>query len=453
MTHACFGRQFKDQSAYFGENAIDVSITTRGTRLLRDCWGLNLEQRLWWKGKLRKYNPWQQSTCLNKRKKAPPVRRRLDVIGNMKYAGEAGIFKMEVSLLTRVLVATSWSLCFNVSTMMSSLILINPYRSFYFAVDHMDLFSGLNCTTPLKFLVPNMSSEMKEERREEDNGKACGDEYRGKSSTEVVRTVTEEEVDEFFKILRRLHVATRTVARVNGGDAERELPSKKRKRIQSLGLRSSLDTNEVQDGESDGINRVGLRNLGLDLNCQPETEAVKIVERESRLGPASGRRVSVRAVAGAPRATFRSHPWRICFWSKGAVVWRFGTVKLVVLPVDVSCPGGGGSYSSVTASPCLREVEVSSAPSSSVLSPGVFQFVGSVLDPACCSCVVLGSWFQVVHDLDWIDEALRSEDKSLKRRVGFDGGSQWCSSGDGQVEAEETRVILTVLIFTRVQPP
>ncbi|WZZ87805.1 protein NIM1-INTERACTING 2-like [Brassica napus] len=121
-----------------------------------------------------------------------------------------------------------------------------------------------------------MSSEMKEERREEDNGKACGDEYRGKSSTEVVRTVTEEEVDEFFKILRRLHVATRTVARVNGGDAERELPSKKRKRIQSLGLRSSLDTNEVQDGESDGINRVGLRNLGLDLNCQPETEAVKM---------------------------------------------------------------------------------------------------------------------------------------------------------------------------------
>ncbi|WZZ84944.1 hypothetical protein YC2023_113523 [Brassica napus] len=26
---------------------------------------------------------------------------------------------------------------------------------------------------------------------------------------------------------------------------------------------------------------------------------------------------------------FRSHPWRICFWSKSAVVWGFGAVKLV----------------------------------------------------------------------------------------------------------------------------
>ncbi|XP_013595187.1 PREDICTED: uncharacterized protein LOC106303476 [Brassica oleracea var. oleracea] len=66
----------------------------------------------------------------------------------------------------------------------------------------------------------------------------------------------------------------------------------------------------------------------------------------------------------------RSHPWRICFWSKSAVVWRFGAVKLIVLPVDVSFSGGGGSYSSVTAGPCFREVEASSAPPSSVLSPG-----------------------------------------------------------------------------------
>lgn len=122
------------------------------------------------------------------------------------------------------------------------------------------LFPGLNSTTPLKFLVPNMSSVKKEERREED-----------------VRTVTEEEVDEFFKILRRLHVATRMAARVNGGGVvERELPSKKRKRRQSLESKSSLDTNDVQDGESDGRTRVGLRNSGLDLNCIPEPEAVKM---------------------------------------------------------------------------------------------------------------------------------------------------------------------------------
>ncbi|ESQ32901.1 hypothetical protein EUTSA_v10005164mg [Eutrema salsugineum] len=113
-----------------------------------------------------------------------------------------------------------------------------------------------------------MSSEKKEERREEGNG--------GRSSTEVVRTVTEEEVDEFFKILRRVHVATRTAAKVNGGIGEGELPSKKRKRSQSLGLRNSLDTNGVRDGEFDGINRVGLRNPGLDLNCKPEPEAVSL---------------------------------------------------------------------------------------------------------------------------------------------------------------------------------
>nr|VDD27186.1 unnamed protein product [Brassica oleracea] len=67
----------------------------------------------------------------------------------------------------------------------------------------------------------------------------------------------------------------------------------------------------------------------------------------------------------------RSHLRRICFWIKGAVVWRLGAVKLVVLPFDVSFPGGAGSYSSVAAGPCLQEVEVSSAPPSSVLSPGV----------------------------------------------------------------------------------
>lgn len=115
-----------------------------------------------------------------------------------------------------------------------------------------------------------MSSVKREERREEDNGNI------EKPSTEVVRTVTEEEVDEFFKILRRVHVATRTVAKVNGGVVERELPSKKRKRSQNLGLRNSLDSNGVRDGELDGISRVGLQGLGLDLNCKPEPDCVSL---------------------------------------------------------------------------------------------------------------------------------------------------------------------------------
>ncbi|KAG5400532.1 hypothetical protein IGI04_015139 [Brassica rapa subsp. trilocularis] len=47
----------------------------------------------------------------------------------------------------------------------------------------------------------------------------------------------------------------------------------------------------------------------------------------------------------------------------------FGVVKLFVVTVDVPFPGGGGSYSSVAVGPCLREVEATSAPPSSVLSP------------------------------------------------------------------------------------
>ncbi|KAG2301598.1 hypothetical protein Bca4012_059844 [Brassica carinata] len=117
-----------------------------------------------------------------------------------------------------------------------------------------------------------MSLAKKQERREEDNG----DGSKGRSSTEVVRTVTEEEVDEFFKILRRVHVATRTAAKVNVGVDERELPSKKRKRSQSLGLRDSLHGNGVRDEEFDGITRIGLGNSGLDLNCKPEPETVSL---------------------------------------------------------------------------------------------------------------------------------------------------------------------------------
>ncbi|CAN8266498.1 unnamed protein product [Cochlearia groenlandica] len=111
-----------------------------------------------------------------------------------------------------------------------------------------------------------MSCEKREQRREEVNGEYDGN--REKSSTETVRTVTEEEVDEFFKIIRRVHVATRTVTKINGDVDE---PSKKRKRSQG---RNSIDINDVRDGELDEMNRVGLRNSGLDLNCKPEPEPV-----------------------------------------------------------------------------------------------------------------------------------------------------------------------------------
>lgn len=43
----------------------------------------------------------------------------------------------------------------------------------------------------------------------------------------------------------------------------------------------------------------------------------------------------------------------------------------IVLLGYVSTPGGGSSYRSFAAGPCLREEETSLVPPSSVLSPGV----------------------------------------------------------------------------------
>ncbi|WZZ40341.1 hypothetical protein YC2023_036600 [Brassica napus] len=60
---------------------------------------------------------------------------------------------------------------------------------------------------------------------------------------------------------------------------------------------------------------------------------------------------------------------------------------------------------------CLREVDASSDPLLSVLSPGGEGSL-SLASPAL-----------VCLTLDWIDEALRSEDKAWKRRVGLDRGS------------------------------
>ncbi|KAH0917817.1 hypothetical protein HID58_025477 [Brassica napus] len=94
-----------------------------------------------------------------------------------------------------------------------------------------------------------------------------------------------------------------------------------------------------------------------------------------RLDPAIGRRVSVRAVAGFPRVTievlgsrsptsplpsalpelcYRSHPWWICRWSKGADVWRVSAMKLGAWLVVFLFPGGGGYYSSIAAGLCFR---------------------------------------------------------------------------------------------------
>ena len=71
-------------------------------------------------------------------------------------------------------------------------------------------------------------------------------------------------------------MATRTGAKVNVGVDERGLPTKKRKRSQSLGLVNSLHSNGVRDGELDGVTPVGLRKSSFDLNCKPEPETVSL---------------------------------------------------------------------------------------------------------------------------------------------------------------------------------
>ncbi|CAN6844044.1 unnamed protein product [Brassica oleracea] len=168
-----------------------------------------------------------------------------------------------------------------------------------------------------------------------------------------------------------------------------------------------------------------------------------------------------------------SHPRRICFWIKGAVVWRLGAVKLVVLPFDVSFPGGGGSYSSVAAGPCLREVQTFSVPPSSVLSPGGEGSL-SLASPALGVSVrwigfgsrlwlVCGSGF-VVHSFVQSDElstgSMKLSEVKTKRgseeiwfrwRLSGNLSSRFAvvapatsRGGDGQVEAEATRVVLMV---------
>ncbi|KAF3522112.1 hypothetical protein F2Q69_00046920 [Brassica cretica] len=137
---------------------------------------------------------------------------------------------------------------------------------------------------------------------------------------------------------------------------------------------------ETQERETQTQISFPLNAFSSPINAFHKITNITQSERESRSKIGSGERPARnRKDVGfsllfcllclPPCLNSRSGPIRGCFWSKGAVVWRLCAVKLVVLPVEVSFPGGGGSYSSVAAGPCLREVEAFSAPPSSVLSP------------------------------------------------------------------------------------
>lgn len=101
-----------------------------------------------------------------------------------------------------------------------------------------------------------------EKRKRDDLGKFDGK----RAKLEEDRTVTEEEVEEFFTILGRIHAAARHFRKTDG--AGRKFTSKK--------LRLSF---EAQDfGEDNGVinkddqKKMAEENSGLDLNSDPASK-------------------------------------------------------------------------------------------------------------------------------------------------------------------------------------
>ncbi|WZZ68005.1 hypothetical protein YC2023_079375 [Brassica napus] len=138
--------------------------------------------------------------------------------------------------------------------------------------------------------------------------------------------------------------------------------------VRQLKKKRNTNTSSAPKQQS---NSSSLSNCDLKTNVLSSDKSKAVKPTSKLILPGASNAIGLVIMLTSVKTRNRwSHPRRICFWSKGAVVWRLGAVKLVVLPVDVSFPGGGGSFSSVTAGPCLREVEASSALSSSVFSPG-----------------------------------------------------------------------------------
>ncbi|KAK9903798.1 hypothetical protein M0R45_000908 [Rubus argutus] len=71
------------------------------------------------------------------------------------------------------------------------------------------------------------------------------------------KAVTEDEVEEFFAILRRIHVAVTHFRNATGGGTK----------YMDGGLRAVLESNEEEDGDAKKK-----ENVGWDLNADPEPE-------------------------------------------------------------------------------------------------------------------------------------------------------------------------------------
>ncbi|ONI31394.1 hypothetical protein PRUPE_1G309800 [Prunus persica] len=105
-----------------------------------------------------------------------------------------------------------------------------------------------------------------EKRKRDDGGGVEG--KKAKVEGDHPETVTEEEVEEFFAILRRIHVAAKYLGKTDDGLTA------------SMKWRPSF---EVQDFEEDNINLIKDQKDGekkaegdfsLDLNSHPETESI-----------------------------------------------------------------------------------------------------------------------------------------------------------------------------------
>ncbi|ESR50910.1 protein NIM1-INTERACTING 2 [Citrus sinensis] len=115
-----------------------------------------------------------------------------------------------------------------------------------------------------------------EKRRREHNGELEGKRTKGEDVNEVAgqtQTVTEDEVEEFYAILRRIHVAVKYFEKVD---------NEARHKLTDTGWRPRFEPEDFD--EHDGVNDAGVNNnrgqkeegveegeedSGLDLNSDP----------------------------------------------------------------------------------------------------------------------------------------------------------------------------------------
>ncbi|GFS32391.1 hypothetical protein Acr_00g0022510 [Actinidia rufa] len=109
----------------------------------------------------------------------------------------------------------------------------------------------------------------KKRKRAVDGGERRREKERDKKA-EAVAVPSEEEVEEFFAILRRMHMAAKYFEKSNGNGDGRLLTGKWCRARTALEAEALV---EVDGVKAEGENVSGVRKIGvLDLNAVPEAE-------------------------------------------------------------------------------------------------------------------------------------------------------------------------------------